>query len=75
MKQELEYRDGGDGSTSVKLSVREQEVLELLSKGLKYKEIAEQLFISTETVRRHATNIYAKLGVSNRMQAVNKYFK
>ncbi len=56
------------------LSTREAEVVELLAKGLLYKEIASQLFISIDTVRRHCFNIYEKLHVENRTEAVNKYF-
>jgi DNA-binding NarL/FixJ family response regulator len=56
------------------LSNREKEILELLSKGMLYKEIAQQLFISHETVRKHVYHIYDKLHVNNRVEAVNKYF-
>jgi DNA-binding NarL/FixJ family response regulator len=56
------------------LSNREMEILEMLSKGLVYKEIADQLSISAETVRKHVYNIYNKLHVSNRVEAVNKYY-
>ena len=56
------------------LSTREKEILEQLSKGLMYKEIAAILFISPETVRKHVYHIYEKLHVSNRIEAVNKYF-
>lgn len=56
------------------LSKRENEILEMLSTGLLYKEIADQLFISTETVRKHVYNIYEKLHVSNRVEAVNRFF-
>lgn len=56
------------------LSTREKEILELLSKGLVYKEIAAQLFISAETVRKHVYHIYEKLHVNNRVEAVNKFF-
>ncbi|MBS1732610.1 MAG: helix-turn-helix transcriptional regulator, partial [Bacteroidetes bacterium] len=45
-----------------------------LSKGLVYKEISDQLSISSETVRKHVYNVYAKLHVSNRVEAVNKFF-
>jgi len=55
------------------LSLREKEVLELLSKGLLYKEIAEQLGVSTETVKKHLKNIYQKLHVQNKVEAVNKF--
>jgi DNA-binding NarL/FixJ family response regulator len=56
------------------LSAREKEILEHLSKGLLYKEIANNLFISPETVRKHVYHIYEKLHVNNRVEAVNKYF-
>ncbi len=57
-----------------KLSVREQEILKLLSKGYRYKEIAAKLFVSIETVRKHIHNIYEKLQVSSRTEAINKVF-
>ena len=56
------------------LSAREKEILEWLSKGMVYKEIAAQLFISAETVRKHVYHIYEKLHVNNRVEAVNKFF-
>jgi|SRR6185312_13081370 len=58
-----------------KLSQREQEILLLLSKGLRYKEIADKLFVSTETVRTHIRNIYQKLQVNSRTDALNKVYK
>lgn len=57
-----------------KLSAREQEIVQLLSKGLRYKEIADKIFISTETVRTHIRNIYQKLQVNSRTEALNKVF-
>lgn len=57
------------------LTPRESDVLELLSKGLLYKEIANKLSISIDTVRRHCFNIYGKLHVHNRTEALNKYFR
>jgi DNA-binding NarL/FixJ family response regulator len=56
------------------LSKREKEILEMLSKGLLYKEISDAFFISTETVRKHVYHIYEKLHVGNRVEAVNKFF-
>ncbi|MEO6720756.1 MAG: response regulator transcription factor [Ferruginibacter sp.] len=56
------------------LSKREKEILEKLSKGLLYKEIADELFISAQTVRKHVYHIYEKLHVGNRIEAVNKFF-
>jgi DNA-binding NarL/FixJ family response regulator len=54
------------------LSKREQEMLEQLSHGFRYKEIADNLFISTETVRTHIRNIYEKLQVNSRIEALKK---
>jgi DNA-binding NarL/FixJ family response regulator len=56
------------------LSNREKEILELLSKGLMYKEIASQTFLAPETVRKHVYHIYEKLHVTNRVAAVNKFY-
>lgn len=55
-----------------KLSAREIEVLEQLSKGLKYNAVAENLFLSAGTVRKHVENIYAKLQVCNKIEAIQK---
>jgi DNA-binding NarL/FixJ family response regulator len=57
------------------LTERENEVLQLLADGLLYKEIAERLNIVHGTVRQHIHNIYEKLHVQNRTEAVNKYFE
>ena len=56
------------------LTNRETEMLGLLAKGFRYKEIAEKLFISTATVRTHIYNIYQKLHVQSRTDAINKVF-
>ncbi|KFF27801.1 response regulator [Chryseobacterium vrystaatense] len=55
------------------LTEREKEILELLSQGLLYKEIADQKFISIDTVKKHVGNIYRKLHVSNKVEAINKF--
>jgi NarL family two-component system response regulator LiaR len=55
------------------LSIREKQVLDLLSKGLLYKEIAEQLGVTHETVKKHLKNIYQKLHVQNKIEALNKF--
>lgn len=55
------------------LAEREKEVLALLSKGYLYKEIADQLGISTHTVNSHIRRIYEKLHVRSRAQAVARY--
>lgn len=54
------------------LSRREQEMLEYLSKGYRYKEIADKLYVSLETVRTHIRNIYEKLQVNSRAEALKK---
>ena len=54
------------------LSARENEVLHQLAKGLLYKEISEKLSITTGTVRQHIHNIYEKLHVQNRTEAINR---
>lgn len=56
----------------IKLSKRETEILVQLSKGLNYNAIAENLVISPSTVRKHIENIYKKLQVHNKMEAVLK---
>jgi DNA-binding NarL/FixJ family response regulator len=55
------------------LSSREEETLDLLTKGARYKEIADELGIGITTVRFHLNNIYRKLHVSSRTEAVVKY--
>lgn len=55
------------------LSTREKEVLQLVAQGLQYKEVAERLFLSTETIKKHMKNIYHKLHVQNKVEAVNKF--
>lgn len=59
-------------SEDFNLSKREIEILENLKLGLDYQQIAEKLFISPFTVRKHIENIYRKLQVNNKMQAVQK---
>jgi two-component system, NarL family, response regulator LiaR len=54
------------------LSERENEILQLLSTGLAVKEVAAKLYISIHTVTKHLKNIYTKLHVNNRIEAVNK---
>jgi DNA-binding NarL/FixJ family response regulator len=57
------------------LSTREQDVLKLLVEGLDYKEIAGDLFISAATVRTHIANIYEKLHVNSKAQAIKLAYK
>ena len=55
------------------LTNREKEVLELSAKGLTRAEIAAKLFISQHTIKKHFENIYRKLKVKNKVQALNKF--
>ena len=57
------------------LTARESEILDYLAKGFIYKEIASELFISKETVKKHIHNIYDKLHVQNRTEAINKAYQ
>ena len=54
------------------LSKREYEVIEQLIQGMTNKEIASHLYVSESTIKTHLSNIYTKLEVSNRVQAINK---
>ena len=54
------------------LTTREVEILRLIAAGMRNQEIADQLFISLHTVKRHIANTYGKLGVSHRTEAVAK---
>ncbi len=56
------------------LSGREKEILQYLSEGLMYKEVADRLFISIDTVRTHVRKIYEKLEVHSRTEALNKFY-
>jgi two-component system, NarL family, response regulator LiaR len=64
-KEDIEYS----------LTHKEKGILELLAKGMLYKEIANDLSISIETVKRHCYNIYSKMHVNNRTEAINKYYQ
>ena len=57
---------------TIKLTTRETEVLEQLSKGLKYNAIANNLIVSSGTIRKHVENIYNKLKVHNKLEAIQK---
>ena len=56
----------------IQLTDRETDVLEQLSKGLSYTQIADNLIISSGTVRKHIENIYKKLQVHNKIEAITK---
>ena len=56
------------------LTERERQVLEELAQGYRYKEIADRLQVSMDTVRTHIRNLYHKLQVSSRTDALNKLY-
>ena len=64
--------DHATNQEEIQLTTREVEVLEQLSKGLKYQHIAENLFLSVGTIRKHVENIYTKLQVHNKLEAIQK---
>ena len=57
------------GPSDDRLTFREQEVVELLATGCTNRQIADRLHVSVKTVERHLSNLYRKLGVSNRTEA------
>ncbi len=70
----LSFQEQKISDESQKLTPREQEILNYLAMGYRYKEIANKLFISVETVRTHIRNIYEKLHVNSRTEAILKIF-
>ena len=58
--------------SNVKLTNRENEILQLLAKGMNRNEIAAKLFISDETVKMHTKNLYKKLKAKNKIDALIK---
>lgn len=67
-----ESKDAKDDNQEFELSLREKEVITLLAGGNNYQQIADQLFISVDTVRHHIKNIYKKLHVHTQSEAVAK---
>lgn len=56
------------------ITKRETEILSHLAKGLSYKEISDALFISEKTMKKHIYNIYEKMHVNSKVEAVNKFY-
>lgn len=69
------FQEKNTSDEAAVLTPREKDVLELLAKGMLYKEIAEQLGISFHTVRQHIGKIYEKLHVQNKTEAINKVYR
>ena len=63
------------GTEDYNMTASESKILQQLSKGYSYQEIADLLFVSKKTIKWHIYNIYKKLHASNRTEALNKYFK
>lgn len=59
-----------DRLTSVQLTAREMDVLRFICRGLSNKQIASELFVTESTIKLHANNVFAKLGVSSRTEAM-----
>ena len=70
-QDQQEVGNSVDKEAAADLSERELEVLNLLVSGYDYKVIAQKLFLSTHTVRKHIANIYSKLHVTSKAQAIN----
>jgi len=63
--------NGANGAVTPALRPREREVLDRLARGLTAKEIAEDLYLSVNTIKTHTRNIYRRLGVRSRVAAAN----
>lgn len=69
------FQERGDEKRSLEsLSPREREIIELVAQGYIYKEISDQLAIGVETVRTHLHNVYQKLHVKNKGEAVARFY-
>lgn len=68
------YKESHNKKQLENLSPKENEILNLLSNGLLYKEIADQQAVTIDTIKKHCGNIYRKLHVCNRTEALNVYF-
>lgn len=70
LMDDIQEQDSGGRAESGDLTERETEILQQMALGKTNQEIADELYLSERTVRTHVTNILAKLGLSNRTQAV-----
>jgi DNA-binding NarL/FixJ family response regulator len=70
-RSHINETDSVKENVSEKLSERECDVLKLVVEGKDYKAIAEKLFLSTHTIRKHIANIYEKLHVNSKAQVIN----
>ena len=65
-------RETGEGETGGQLTPREIEILRLAAEGMSNKDIADELFLGLRTVKAHLTNIFNKIGVGSRTEAIIK---
>ena len=72
VEKELAFEIDQERLDELNLNNREYEILKLISTGMTNKEISEELFIAIPTVKTHTSNLYAKMVVKNRTQAVHK---
>jgi two-component system, NarL family, response regulator LiaR len=66
------FKEKSEELHSEELTDRENQILRKLADGLRYKEIADMFGVSTETIRTHIRNIYRKLQVQSKIEAINK---
>jgi len=71
-KKDVQLTNKLESHRQLGISKREYQVLQLMAKGLSNQQIAEQLFISLPTVKTHSSNLYIKLNVKRRTQAIHK---
>jgi len=69
-REQLEKIGSSKENSPYGLTKREMEILTHLSNGLRYKSIATKLFLSEGTIRNYCSNLYSKLGVNNREEAI-----
>ena len=70
----LRFQKTGNAVNEYHLTPKEQQVLELMAKGYLYKEIADELNNTVNTIKQHIRNIYEKLHVQNKAEAINKVY-
>jgi DNA-binding NarL/FixJ family response regulator len=72
--QRFQQKENKHAAALIVVTPREKQILELLSQGFFYKEVADTLGISINTLKRHIYNMYKKLQVDNKTEAINKVF-
>jgi DNA-binding NarL/FixJ family response regulator len=71
----MDLAAGRSSTSSIGLTTREREILDLLTTGRRAGDIADELFLSVKTVKNHLTNVYQKLGVETGAQAVAEAYR